>query len=140
MGPRKRRRKARPLSPHPVDFDNTDVAPPFDVEHFERRRFKRAIVAAPISIRLISDTGRELCRGRATLQDLSLDGAFLAGIVIEYAPEDVEPAQLRQYQNISFTIMDGPFKGAEANARPVRADVLDGGVGVRLDAGFSFTV
>jgi len=136
----RKRRHIREIVPEVLKFEISDSAPPFELEQFERRRFKRAIVQAPIEFKLVDESGNELCRGRATLHDLSLDGAFLRGIELEQSGTGVGAGELERYQYICFLVTDGPFKGAEASAKPVRADFGEGGVGVRLDAGFSFTV
>lgn len=136
----RRRRRIREIKPEELDFETTDTASQFDFDASDRRRFQRAAMEVPVRIRLIGKDGRELCRGKAMLRDLSLDGAFLAGIQIEQTADGRTVADFTDCKHIEFVILDGPFKGAEAAATPVRAGLANGGVGVRLNSGFSFTV
>jgi hypothetical protein len=132
--------RIREINPDDLDFDVSDASSQFDFDAQERRRFQRATLEVPIGIRLLGDADRELCRGRAMLQDLSLDGAFLTAIEIEETTQGVTPEEIGEFKRIQFTILDGPFKGVEAAAHPVRVGRQVGGVGVKLEAGFSFEV
>lgn len=132
--------RIREISPDDLDFDVGDAAGQFDFDAEERRRFQRAMLEVPIAIKLLGDADKELCKGKAVLRDLSLDGAFLTSIEIEETADGVKPDEIGEFKRIQFTIMDGPFKGVEAAARPVRVGLKHGGVGVKLEEGFSFEV
>ena len=132
--------RIREIDPDQLDFDVSDTSSQFDFDAEERRRFQRAMLEVPIAIRLLGDADKELCKGKAVLRDLSLDGAFLTGIEIEETSEGVKPEEVGEFKRIQFTIMDGPFKGVEAAAQPVRVGLQRGGVGVKLEEGFSFEV
>lgn len=134
-----RSQRVREINPDELDFDTTDSSH-FDFEAQERRRYQRALLEVPIAIKLLGEKDRELCKGRAVLRDLSLDGAFLAGIEIEHTTDGVTPEEVGEFVRIQFVIMDGPFKGVEAAAKPVRVGLTAGGVGVKLEAGFNFSV
>ncbi len=132
--------RIREINPDDLDFDSSDPHAQFDFDAQERRRFQRATLEVPIAIRLLGSGDKELCKGKALLRDLSLDGAFLTAIEIEETANGVKPEELGEFQRIQFTIMDGPFKGVEAAARPVRVGNRAGGVGVKLEEGFNFSV
>lgn len=132
--------RIREINPDDLDFDGSESANQFDFDAQERRRFQRATLEVPIAIRLLGAGDKELCKGKALLRDLSLDGAFLTAIEIEETANGVKPEELGEFQRIQFTIMDGPFKGVEAAARPVRVGNRAGGVGVKLEEGFNFSV
>jgi hypothetical protein len=132
--------RVREISPDELDFGRTDQSAQFDFDAEERRRFQRAMLEVPIAIRLLGDKDKELCKGKAVLRDLSLDGAFLTAIEIEETTDGVKPDEVGEFKRIQFTIMDGPFKGVEAAARPIRVGLKHGGVGVKLEEGFSFEV
>ncbi len=132
--------RIREINPDDLDFDVSDTSSQFDFEAEERRRFQRAMLEVPIAIKLLGDADKELCKGKAVLRDLSLDGAFLTGIEIEETADGVKPEEIGEFKRIQFTIMDGPFKGVEAAARPVRVGLKHGGVGVKLEEGFNFAV
>jgi hypothetical protein len=132
--------RIREINPDDLDFDVSDASSQFDFDAQDRRRFQRATLEVPIAIKLLGDADKELCTGKAMLRDLSLDGAFLTAIEIEETAHGVKPEEIGEFKRIQFTIMDGPFKGVEAAARPVRVGVQAGGVGVKLEAGFSFEV
>ncbi|MBX3474854.1 MAG: hypothetical protein KF754_10765 [Planctomycetes bacterium] len=139
MGEVVKSQRVREINPDELDFDTTDAGQ-FDFDAQERRRYQRALLEVPIAIKLLGAGDKELCKGRAVLRDLSLDGAFLAGIEIEHTTDGVKPEEIGEFQRIQFVIMDGPFKGVEAAARPVRVGLTAGGVGVKLEAGFNFAV
>jgi hypothetical protein len=132
--------RIREINPDDLDFDVSDASSQFDFEAQERRRFQRATLEVPISITLLGEADRELCKGKAMLRDLSLDGAFLTAIEISETTAGVNAEEVGEFRRIQFTILDGPFKGVEAAARPVRVGLQAGGVGVKLEAGFSFEV
>lgn len=132
--------RVREITPDELDFGRADPSAQFDFDAEERRRFQRAMLEVPIAIRLLGDKDKELCKGKAVLRDLSLDGAFLTSIEIEETTDGVKPDEVGEFKRIQFTIMDGPFKGVEAAARPVRVGLRHGGVGVKLEEGFSFEV
>jgi hypothetical protein len=132
--------RIREIDPNELDFDGADPSSQFDFDAQERRRFQRAMLEVPIAIRLLGDADKPLCKGKAVLRDLSLDGAFLTGIEIEETVDGVKPEEIGEFKRIQFTIMDGPFKGVEAAAQPVRVGIKAGGVGVKLEEGFSFEV
>lgn len=140
MNEEARSQRVREINPDELDFDTATTSGKFDFDAEERRRYQRALLEVPIAIKLLGDADRELCKGKAVLRDLSLDGAFLAGIEIESTSEGVAAAEIGEFKRIQFVIMDGPFKGVEAAARPVRVGLRAGGVGVKLEAGFSFAV
>jgi hypothetical protein len=135
-----RSQRVREINPDELDFDTAEATATFDFDAQERRRYQRALLEVPIAIRLLGDKDKELCKGRAVLRDLSLDGAFLASIEIEHTTDGVKPEEVGEFKRIQFVIMDGPFKGVEAAARPVRVGLTAGGVGVKLEAGFNFSV
>lgn len=127
------------LAPEEVDILTPGASSRFDFRGSDRRGFRRAMLDAAVSIRLFDAGNRELCRGRAMLHDLSLDGAFLTGISIEQTTNGLAPEQLGSFERIEFRITDGPFQGAEAEAVPVRLGSGTAGIGVRLSQGFSFS-
>jgi hypothetical protein len=133
-------RRVREISPDDLDFKKSDVSSEFEFDAEERRRFQRATLEVPIAVTLLGDEDRELCTGKALLRDLSLDGAFLTGIEIAQTADGVKPEEVGEFKRILFTILDGPFKGVRAGAQPVRVGLKHGGVGVRLEEGFSFEV
>lgn len=132
--------RVREISPDELDFGRAEPGQEFDFDAEERRRFQRAMLEVPIAIRLLGDRDKELCKGKAVLRDLSLDGAFLTSIEIEETTDGVKADEVGEFKRIQFTIMDGPFKGVEAAAKPVRVGLKHGGVGVKLEEGFSFEV
>lgn len=132
--------RIREINPDDLDFDVADAAAQFDFDAQERRRFQRATLEVPIALKLLGEGNKELCKGKAFLRDLSLDGAFLTGIEIQETTDGVKPEEIGEFKRIQFTIMDGPFKGVEAAAVPVRVGQKAGGVGVKLEAGFNFSV
>lgn len=132
--------RIREINPNELDFDGANPAEQFDFDAQERRRFQRAMLEVPIAIELLGDADKSLCKGKAVLRDLSLDGAFLTGIEIEETVDGVKEEEIGEFKRIQFTIMDGPFKGVEAAAQPVRVGLKAGGVGVKLEEGFSFEV
>ena len=132
--------RIREINPDDLAFDVTDTSSQFDFDAEERRRFQRAMLEVPIAIKLLGLADKELCKGKAVLRDLSLDGAFLTSIEIEETADGVKPEEVGEFRRIQFTIMDGPFKGVEAAAQPVRIGLKHGGVGVKLEEGFSFEV
>ncbi|MCB9894036.1 MAG: hypothetical protein H6839_06300 [Planctomycetes bacterium] len=132
--------RIREINPDDLDFDVNDASGKFDFDAEERRRFQRAMLEVPIAIKLLGDADKELCKGKAMLRDLSLDGAYLTAIEIEETADGVKPEEIGEFKRIQFTIMDGPFKGVEAAAQPVRVGMQHGGVGVKLEEGFSFEV
>lgn len=138
--PGERAGRLREINPDDLDFDVSDASSQFDFDAQERRRFQRATLEVPIAITLLGDADRQLCKGTALLRDLSLDGAFLTAIEISETSAGVKPEEVGEFKRIQFTIMDGPFKGVEAAARPVRVGLKAGGVGVKLEAGFNFAV
>jgi hypothetical protein len=133
-------RRVREINPDALDFDEVDTSSQFDFDAEERRRFQRAMLEVPIAITLLGDEDRELCTGKAVLRDLSLDGAFLTGIEIAQTAAGVDAKEVGEFKRIQFTIMDGPFKGVQAAAQPVRVGNSQGGVGVKLEEGFNFSV
>ncbi|MBZ0136012.1 MAG: hypothetical protein K8I27_06525 [Planctomycetes bacterium] len=132
--------RIREINPNELDFDGASPSEQFDFDAQERRRFQRAMLEVPIAIELLGDADKSLCKGKAVLRDLSLDGAFLTGIEIEETTDGVKEEEIGEFKRIQFTIMDGPFKGVEAAAQPVRVGLKAGGVGVKLEEGFSFEV
>lgn len=132
--------RIREISPDDLNFEVADASSQFDFDAEERRRFQRATLEVPIAIKLLGDADRELCKGKAVLRDLSLDGAYLTSIEIEETADGVKPEEIGEFKRIRFTIMDGPFKGVEAAAQPVRVGMRHGGVGVKLEEGFNFAI
>ncbi len=130
--------RIREITPDELEFRLADPASQFDFEDDDRRRFRRATLEVPIALMLLGDDGKVLCKGKAMLRDLSVDGAFLTSIKIEETADGVKPEELGEFKRIEFTILDGPFKGVEAAAVPVRVGLKRGGVGVKLEDGFSF--
>ena len=132
--------RIREISPDKLAFDAADASSQFDFSADERRRFQRATLQVPIALQLLDGEGSVLCSGTALLRDLSLDGAFLTSIKIEETAEGVSTEKLGQFQRIKFVILDGPYKGVEAAATPIRSGLKAGGVGVKLEDGFSFEI
>ncbi|MBX3458907.1 MAG: hypothetical protein KF696_02940 [Planctomycetes bacterium] len=132
--------RIREIAPDELDFEAGDSASQFDFDAQDRRRYQRATLEVPIALKLLGANNRELCKGKALLRDLSLDGAFLTGIEIQETADGVKPEEIGEFKRIQFTIMDGPFKGVEAAAVPVRVGGGLGGVGVKLETGFNFAV
>lgn len=132
--------RIREIAPDELDFDATDAAGQFDFDAQDRRRYQRATLEVPIALKLLGPGNRDLCKGKALLRDLSLDGAFLTAIEIQETFDGVKPEEIGEFVRIQFTIMDGPFKGVEAAAVPVRVGRQVGGVGVKLETGFNFAV
>lgn len=130
--------RIRELVPEELDLAAPEPSGRFDFVGADRRGYRRAPLDAPVLIRLFDGRNRELCRGRALLHDLSLDGAFLTGIRIEQTTDNIPPNQLGEFERVGFTITEGPFQGAEAEAVPVRLGETISGVGLRLSQGFRF--
>jgi hypothetical protein len=126
------------LVPEEEDFMGPEPSGRFDFSATDRRAFQRAILDAELEIRVFDAEQRELCRGRALLHDLSLDGALLTAIRIEQTSDGAAPEQLGAFASIGFTVVNGPFRGAEAKALPVRLDGRLAGLGVKLCDGFQF--
>ncbi len=133
----RRSTRVREISPNELNFRSKLEAAGFDFENDDRRRFQRAVMDVPVAIRLLGESERELCKGKAVLKDLSLEGAFLTAIEVEQTADDVSPEELGEFKQVEFIIMDGPFKGMEASAAPVRIGARAGGVGLRFEEGFT---
>ncbi len=138
--PKDRSGRMREITPDELDFAKEEPVSGFDFDAKDRRRFQRASLDVPISLTLLNAEGKELCRGRAYLRDLSLDGAFLTAIEIEETTEGVKPEELGEFKKIHFQILDGPFKGVKATAKPVRVGHKAGGMGVTLEKGFDLSI
>ena len=132
--------RLREINPDELDFGKDEQAAAFDFDAKDRRRFQRASLDVPITLTLLGPNDKELCKGRALLRDLSLDGAFLMGIEIEETMEGVKPEELGEFKRIIFQILDGPFKGVKATAKPVRVGQKQGGMGVTLEKGFDLSI
>ncbi|MCF6228913.1 MAG: hypothetical protein L3J82_09710 [Planctomycetes bacterium] len=130
--------RIREIDPDKLDFQSTDSSNRFDFDAKDRRRFQRATLEVPIAILLLGDKDKPLCKGKAVLRDLSLDGAFLTAIEVEETLDGVDAKEIGEFKRIQFTILDGPFKDVEASAKPIRVGSALGGVGVKLEDGFSF--
>lgn len=132
--------RLREINPDELDFGKDEQAGSFDFDARDRRRFQRASLDVPITLTLLGPNDKELCKGRALLRDLSLDGAFLMGIEIEETMAGVKPEELGEFKRIVFQILDGPFKGVKATAKPVRVGQKQGGMGVTLEKGFDLSI
>lgn len=130
--------RVREIDPDNLDFNSTETSNRFDFDTKDRRRFQRAMLEVPIAILLLGDNDKQLCKGRAILRDLSLDGAFLTSIKVEETIKGVKSEEIGEFKRIQFTILDGPFKGVDAAAKPIRVGSSLGGVGVKLEEGFNF--
>ncbi|MCC6572714.1 MAG: hypothetical protein IT462_02890 [Planctomycetes bacterium] len=131
-------KRVREIKPNELDFSKEEVQQ-FDMNPADRRRYQRASLDVPIKLRLISASGATVCSGKAVLRDLSLDGAFITSIEITES-EVVDTDAKIDYHHICFEILDGPFKGVEAKAKPVRIGPLASGIGVTLEKGFSLSL
>ncbi|MCC6465783.1 MAG: PilZ domain-containing protein [Planctomycetes bacterium] len=140
MAEQPRSARIREINPDDLDFSAEEFGASFDFDAQDRRRFQRALLDVPIAIRLLGKDNQYLCKGTAVLRDLSLDGAFLTAIEISETAQGVDPKTLGEFRRIEFTILDGPFKGVEAAAKPVRVGHHAGGVGVKLEQGFNFAL
>ncbi len=127
------------IKPKEVDIARDDVVAEFDMNPADRRRYQRAALDVPIKLALMAADGATVCSGKAVLRDLSLDGAFITAIEITDAEVKDINATLN-YDHIRFEITDGPFKGVEARAKPVRIGPLASGIGVTLEKGFSLSL
>ena len=132
--------RLREINPDELDFGKDENSGQFDFDAKDRRRFHRASLDVPITLTLLGPEDKELCKGKALLRDLSLDGAFLMGIEIEETMAGVKPEELGEFKRILFQILDGPFKGVKATAKPVRVGQKIGGMGVTLEKGFDLSI
>jgi hypothetical protein len=132
--------RLREINPDELDFGKDENSGQFDFDAKDRRRFHRASLDVPITLTLLGPNDKELCKGKALLRDLSLDGAFLMGIEIEETMEGVKAEELGEFKRILFQILDGPFKGVKASAKPVRVGQKIGGMGVTLEKGFDLSI
>lgn len=131
-------KRVREIKPNELDFSKEEVKQ-FDMNPADRRRYQRASLDVPISLKLVAENGDLVCSGTARLRDLSLDGAFITSIEITESNVPDTTATLN-YHHIAFEILEGPFKGVEAKAKPVRIGPLASGIGVTLEKGFSLSL
>ncbi len=89
--------RLREINPDELDFGKDEQAGSFDFDARDRRRFQRASLDVPITLTLLGPNDKELCKGKALLRDLSLDGAFLMGIEIEETMAGVKPEELGEF-------------------------------------------
>ncbi len=132
--------RLREINPDDLDFTKAELVEGFDFDARDRRRFQRAALDVPITLTLLDAADKELCHGKALLRDLSLDGAFLTAIEIQETAPGVVTEALGEFKKIKFQILDGPFKGVKATAKPVRVGKQQGGMGVTLEKGFDLSI